>query len=230
MVLVKNVSKLEKLSYYKLKGNKVVSIEEKPAKMISKYAGTAIYFYRGKGIFKALKNVKPVQLTGTKTPEYYPPLVHQWLIDHGYTLRICEVNGYWCDIGERSNLLKANAEILKRMKLLPSEGLVHKTRVKGKFRFGANCNIRESKIIGPVTIGNNVKISNSIIGPFVSISDNCTLERVKLKNSIILENTTLSNISRQIEESIVGSDVSVSGLKSKDKMQLMLAAHSKIKV
>ena len=230
MVLVKNVKKLEKFSYYKLKGNKVVSIEEKPAKLISNFAGTAIYFYRGKAIFKALKNVKPVQLSGTKTAEFYPPLVHQWLIDNGYTLKISEVSGYWCDIGERGKLLKANAEILKRMKLLPSNGNIHKTRVKGKFHCGTNCEVNGCKIIGPVNIGNNVKINNSVIGPFVSIADNCVLDKVKVKNSIVLENTSLANISREVEDSIIGSDVTVGGLKSKDKLQLMVAAHSQIKV
>ena len=48
-----------------------------------------------------------------------------------------------------------------------------------------------SKIIEPVHIGKNCKVENSIIGPYVTIMDNCTINDSKIEDSIILENSSI---------------------------------------
>ncbi len=58
------------------------------------------------------------------------------------------------------------------------------------------------KIITPVYIGKNCKISNSIIGPYVSIGENCELNNVYINNSILLSDTIIKDES--IYNSIIG--------------------------
>ena len=48
-----------------------------------------------------------------------------------------------------------------------------------------------SKIIEPVHIGKNCTVENSIIGPFVTIMDNCSINDSKIEDSIILEESSI---------------------------------------
>ncbi|NHZ87077.1 MAG: NTP transferase domain-containing protein [Planctomycetia bacterium] len=61
-----------------------------------------------------------------------------------------------------------------------------------------------SKIIEPVFIGNNCKVENSIIGPFVTIMDNCNIYNSKIEDSIILENSRITD--KQLISKIAAKD------------------------
>jgi len=61
-----------------------------------------------------------------------------------------------------------------------------------------------SKIIEPVFIGDNCKIDNSIIGPFVTIMENCTILNSKVEDSIILKNSNITD--QQIISKIAAKD------------------------
>ena len=56
-----------------------------------------------------------------------------------------------------------------------------------------NASVVDSTIIPPCFIGENVKINASVVGPFVSIGANTVVKRCNLENSIIQENSQLSN-------------------------------------
>jgi glucose-1-phosphate thymidylyltransferase len=55
-----------------------------------------------------------------------------------------------------------------------------------------------------VFIGNNCEIENSIIGPYVTIMDNCDIYNSKVEDSIILENSHISD--KQIISKIAAKD------------------------
>jgi len=61
-----------------------------------------------------------------------------------------------------------------------------------------------SKIIEPIFIGDNCKVDNSIIGPYVTIMDNCNIYNSKIEDSIILENSNISDM--QIISKIAAKD------------------------
>ncbi len=60
-----------------------------------------------------------------------------------------------------------------------------------------------SKIIPPCFIGKNVRISNSTVGPFVSIGDNSVIENSVITNSILQEKVHLINA--DITNSMLGN-------------------------
>ncbi len=101
--------------------------------------------------------------------------------------------GNWFDCGSKESLLETNAILLKRLN----------TESK-KYNFS------NTIIIHPVVIGTNCKISNSILGPNVSIGENTVIQSSIIADSII---GSYSNIETAVlTQSIIGSDTSLKGL------------------
>ena len=73
-------------------------------------------------------------------------------------------------------------------------------------------NVKNSKIISPCVIGNNVKIINSTVGPYASIGDNTVIENSILENSIVQRNTKVINA--KLSNSMLGNFVEFSGSSS----------------
>ncbi len=61
-----------------------------------------------------------------------------------------------------------------------------------------------SKIIEPVFIGENCRLDNSIIGPYVTIMDNCEIYNSKIEDSIILKDSNITD--KQIISKIAAKD------------------------
>jgi glucose-1-phosphate thymidylyltransferase len=68
-----------------------------------------------------------------------------------------------------------------------------------------------SIIIHPVHIGPNCDISNSIVGPYVTLGANTKLEYAIVSDSIIGEFASIRNI--VLRDSVVGNDASIGGLR-----------------
>ncbi len=64
-------------------------------------------------------------------------------------------------------------------------------------------------IIPPVFIHPNAKVENSVIGPFVSLGEDCSLKRVIVRNSILDEGANVQSI--VLENSLLGKDVQIHG-------------------
>lgn len=81
---------------------------------------------------------------------------------------------------------------------------------------------KDTEIIEPVYIGNDVSIENSTIGPYASIGDGCTIKHSTVKNSLLQNNAELENCT--IEVSTIGNHVE---LKDVDQ-PVHLGDHSKV--
>jgi glucose-1-phosphate thymidylyltransferase len=102
---------------------------------------------------------------------------------------------HWFDCGKKETLLESNATLLNK--------------------FGGNVTaeqkeFKETIIIPPVSIAPGCNISNSIIGPHVSIGANTTIQHSIVRDSIIGSYTTLYEV--VLDNSLIGSDGSVKGL------------------
>lgn len=100
----------------------------------------------------------------------------------------------WFDCGRKETLLRANAILLNRP----------------PFRNTTHPQFPDTVIIPPVSIGDNCKISSSIIGPNVAIGDYTIIENTILHDSIIGSYGELRHAI--MHDSIVGSDSSLLGL------------------
>lgn len=100
----------------------------------------------------------------------------------------------WFDCGKKDILLETNAMLLKRRITEPQEFP----------------NFENTIVIQPVSIGQHCQISNSIIGPNVSIGDHSILGYAIVRNSIIGNYASIEEA--VLHRSIIGSDASIKGL------------------
>jgi glucose-1-phosphate thymidylyltransferase len=100
----------------------------------------------------------------------------------------------WYDCGSRTSLLETNALLLKRDTAANSTADSYENTI----------------IIPPVRIADGCVISNSIIGPNVSIGENTIVKDSIIKDSIIGSFSELKNA--VLHQSILGSDASLKGL------------------
>jgi glucose-1-phosphate thymidylyltransferase len=69
--------------------------------------------------------------------------------------------------------------------------------------------IENSVIIHPVTIGDNVRIINSVIGPYASVAEDTVIENSIILNSVIGSRTHISMIN--LQSSVIGDDANLVG-------------------
>lgn len=100
-VLLKEVSDPHRFGVAELKGNQIVSIEEKPKKPKSSFAVTGIYFYDAQ-VFDVIKTLKP---SGRGELEITD--VNNFYIRQG-TMTCDMFQGHWTDAGTFESLYLAN--------------------------------------------------------------------------------------------------------------------------
>jgi glucose-1-phosphate thymidylyltransferase len=106
-ILLKKVEDPERFGVVELKGEKIISIEEKPKKPKSEYAVTGIYMYDSK-VFEIIKTLKPSgrgELEITDVNNAYLKLGE---------LEYSMLDGWWTDSGTFESLLNANILVAKR--------------------------------------------------------------------------------------------------------------------
>ena len=181
----------------------MTQIIEKPSTPISKRANIGLYYVRNwKLLFEGINHV----LTQPKNKgEYYLTDAFQYMIDKGAKIKVVDVEG-WYDAGKLDTLLETNETVLS----------------KGAARRPAN--VEQSVTIhDPVYIEDDVTMSNSVIGPNVSIGAGSVIESSTLTHTIIgkkgrVKHSTLTN-------SLIGDDVIIEGLKG----ELTVSDHSEIR-
>lgn len=102
----------------------------------------------------------------------------------------------WLDCGNKNAAVYTNQRLLEFDKNKPG--------LKGNQIKNNN-----SIIIEPCYIGNNVELSESIIGPYVSIGHNSKITNSIVKNSVIQISATIINAN--ISDSIIGIGAEVKG-------------------
>jgi len=101
----------------------------------------------------------------------------------------------WLDCGNKENMIQTNQrylEFIKDQKLVAD-----------------SAQIRNSIFIPPVFIGKDVVVENSVIGPHVSIGEQCKIRDSRVTNSIIQKNTSLSRA--VLNNSLLGNFVNFEG-------------------
>ena len=118
----------------------------------------------------------------------------QLMIEAGIQMTTVPVNN-WFDCGKKEILLETNAMLLQK----------HKT-------YDVDLPVFDNTIIvHPVSIGENCVITDSIIGPYVTIAANTHIDASIIRDSIIGSYSTLREII--LNKSIIGSDTSIRGIR-----------------
>lgn len=192
-----------------VKNGKIIGIEEKPDQPKSKLAVTGIYVYDSH-IFEAVNNIKPSARGELEISD-----AHQYLIEKGFSVSYSEITGWWKDTGKPSDLLEANRLVLDNINDERKGYIDEQSTVSGRVVMGKGSQIINSNIRGPVIIGENVTVDGAYVGPYSAIGDGCKIVNSEIEYSILMHQCRISNISRRIEASLLGSDVEL--LRSQSK-------------
>ena len=164
-------------------------IVEKPKEPISKRANIGLYYIRNwQLLFEGIDHV----LTQPKNKgEYYLTDAFQYMIDKGAKIRVIDVEG-WYDAGQLETLLDTNRVMLE----------------KGRARTPAG--LESATIVEPVYIEDGVTITDSLVGPNVSISAGTTIASSTVRDSVIGANAQVLN--SKLKSSLVGDHAVLDGV------------------
>jgi glucose-1-phosphate thymidylyltransferase len=169
----------------------IVKLSEKPNIPKSNMALVGIYFIKDSGkLMGILENMIKNDLRNRDEFNLTDAIMK--LVESGSKVATFQV-GNWYDCGSKSNLLETNAVLLKRV---ADTGKVY--------------DFKNTIIINPVSIAAGCDISNSIIGPNVSIGERTIIKSSIINNSIIGSFSQLETA--VLHQSVVGSDAYLKGL------------------
>ena len=172
---------------------------EKPKNFVSNLAIAGIYVFSNsatKALFEIVKKYLDKRTEDSK--EIYLTESLQDLINSGFKIAAINLKKGILDFGRPSEVLKGNKYLLEQQSVKVDE-----------FK-EFNITSEKSYIKYPVYIGENSKIINSVVGPFVSIGDDSVIENCILENCVIERSTNLKNVIS--EKSIIGSNVKVENI------------------
>lgn len=187
---VREVDDPKKYGVVELEGELIKRLEEKPAQPKSNLGIAGVYFIKETRILMSILEEmikKDIRTRG----EYQLTDALQEMINRGYHLKTFPVSS-WYDCGHPESLLETNRVLLDEKEYIDQ---VHQ--------------LKDSVIVQPVAIGDNVTIINSVIGPYASIADDSFIESSIISDSVIGSRSHISKVN--LQRSIVGDDASVHG-------------------
>ena len=188
IIWVQKVDNPSSFGVVKVDSNNVITdFIEKPKTFVSDLAIIGIYYFKsGENLRSELEYLVNNNIKGNNEFQLTDAL--QNMKAKGIKFAPGEVND-WLDCGNKDATVEANRKVLEYIK---NTKLVDDTAV-----------IQNSAVIQPCFIGKNVKISNSVVGPHVSIGENTIIEHSVVTNSIVQTNTKIKNAN--ITNSMIGN-------------------------
>lgn len=166
---------------------------EKPKDFVSDQAIIGIYYFKkGEDLKEEIDYLIKNDIRGGG--EFQLTMALENLKNKGTNFTIGTVNE-WLDCGNKAITVESNSRYLG---FLNGQNLIS-TKAKVE-----NC-----EIIEPVFIGEGTEISNSTIGPNVSIGINCKISNSKLSESLIQNNSSIVDV--ELTNSMIGNFVNLNG-------------------
>jgi glucose-1-phosphate thymidylyltransferase len=166
------------------KNEYMTRIVEKPSEPISKRANIGLYYIKNWRLM--YEGIDWVLTQPKNKGEYYLTDAFQYMIDHGAKIKVIDVAA-WYDAGKLDTLLETNRAMLERG---------HARRPTG--------NTDGSRIIDPVYIEDGVTITNSTVGPNVSIGAGTVIDGSTVRDTIVGNKATIKT--SQLNDSLIGDE------------------------
>jgi len=201
LILLTEVPNPQDFGVAVINGNGVVQkLIEKPKQPPSHLALVGVYLFN-KEIYQAIDHIKPSWRNELEITDAI-----QWLLDNNYKVESHMVKGWWKDTGKPDDIIEANLLVLEGIRSSNKATCIDSS-INGRIKAGNGTTIKKSIVRGPAVIGKNSEILNSYIGPFSSIGDNVIIENAEIECSVIMEGSTIRNVEKRIDRSIVGKNV-----------------------
>ena len=171
-------------------------IVEKPSEPISKLANIGLYYIRDSPLlFEGGNHV----LSGDTGPggEFYLTDAFQYMVDKGARIRTAPVEG-WYDCGKVETVLETNGHLLETSR----GGIAPDARMED-----------DAQVSGAVRVESDARVSNSMVGPHVTLERGAVVEDSTLRNCIV--GTEAEIRGAHLQDSIVGSRAVVEGVRGR---------------
>lgn len=188
LIYVKEIPDPSRMGIIVVENNRIIDMIEKPETPVSKLATIGMYYFKeSAGLYSTIDRVlaEPPRLGG----EYYLADAIKMMVEDGKTLRP-HIATEWEDTGTPEYTLHAHRWLLNRKggHATPREGVT---------------------VIPPVFIADDAVISQSVIGPYVTVESGCRVERSVLSDTILAPGASVTN--QILERSLLGDRVTVVG-------------------
>ncbi len=168
---------------------------EKPQDFVSDLAIIGIYYFNSAE--KLMDEINYIMSNNIMVSgEYQLTTALENLRSKGAKFSLGKVDD-WMDCGNKNATVETNAKILS-----------YETQEMSKFP--ASAIIENSLIIPPCYIGENVKITNSKVGPHVSLGNGTIVENSNIENSLIQEKTIINH--GNLSNSMIGNNAQYVGV------------------
>jgi glucose-1-phosphate thymidylyltransferase len=194
VIYVKRVDDPSAFGVVNLNSNGYISeFVEKPVKFVSDLAIIGIYYFKdGANLRKELQYLLDNEVKDKG--EYQLTSALENMKVKGLKLFPGSVEE-WLDCGNKDATVYTNQRVLELE--------------KDKHKVPASVKIENSLVVQPCYIGENAVISNSVVGPHVSIGSDTVIDSAVISNSIIQKKSRIE--SKVIYNSMIGSNVHISG-------------------
>ena len=203
-----------------LKGDQVVSLEEKPKQPKSDLALVGVYLF-DRCIFEAVNAIRPSPRGELEITDAI-----QHLISTGRRVRSHVIGGWWKDTGKVEDLLEANRIVLADLTTELHGTVDGATTIENAVRVGPGSTIERSRLRGPLVIGAGARIADAYIGPFTAIADEVEISHAEIEHSIVLERSSIRNVPDRIESSLIGKDVVITASGQRPRAHRLMVGDS----
>lgn len=201
LILLSEVDEPQRFGVAELRDGKVVRLVEKPKEPPSNLALVGVYLF-DRHIHEAVEAIRPSWRNELEITDAI-----QYLVEHGYVVEPHMVTGWWKDTGKPEDVLEANRLVLESVEGHVEGEVDDASQVAGRVVIEAGARISGSVVRGPAVIGAGSRIENAYIGPFTSIGPNVTIRNSEIENSVVLADSTISDVTGRIDESLIGRNV-----------------------
>jgi glucose-1-phosphate thymidylyltransferase len=202
LILLTRVPDPEMYGVAELDGDRVKRLVEKPKDPPSDLALVGVYMFTP-SIYDAARQIEPSWRGELEITDAI-----QVLIDRGMRVERHIVQGWWKDTGRLEDLLEANRLILEDIERRV-EGELVQAEVEGRVVVEAGAHLERTLVRGPAIIGAGARITDAYVGPYSAIDCNVTIERSEIEHSIVMEDSTISDLGGRMEASLIGRNVSL---------------------
>jgi glucose-1-phosphate thymidylyltransferase len=202
-ILLARVPDPQMFGVAELAEGRVIRLVEKPQEPLSDLALVGVYMF-SPAVFDAVKSIKPSFRNELEITDAI-----QTLIDRGLEVRPHIVDGWWKDTGKLEDMLEANRLILEIQERRIDGSVDAESRVEGKVVIEAGAVVERSVIRGPAIIGRGARIVQAYIGPFTSIMNDVEILDSEIEHSIVLEGSSVRDLSNRVIDSLIGRNVRI---------------------
>jgi len=201
---------------------RVIRLVEKPATPPSDLALVGVYMF-GPEVHSAVAAIAPSARGELEITDAI-----QWLIDCGCRVDSEVLDGWWIDTGKKDPLLECNRLVLDTIERRVSGTLDGRSRAYGRVVVEKGAQLVNSRVHGPAVIGARARITDSYVGPYSAVAQDCEIVGSGIDNSVVMTGARIVGVDR-LTESLIGKYAAVERRPRRQKaLSLTLGDHSEV--